>query len=122
MIAMTLTEELQKVRRDIATLEATELTLMQDIIKAAGHKKIGSATYDLFGGKVTIETKENITLDKAMLNQTWHEGMPINRAYSYTLRKKDFDAAMAHGSPAMKKALADIVTSKPAKPVVRVGE
>jgi hypothetical protein len=119
---MTLLEELLKVRRDIAALEATELALMQDIIDATGHRKIGSATYDLDGHKVTIETKENTTLDKALLNQVWSEELPINRAYAYTLRKKDFDAAMTHGTPAVKKLLASIVTTKPARPAVRIGD
>lgn len=119
---MTLVEELKKVRRDIAALEATELALMQDIIAATGHKKIGQATYDLNGVKVEIVTKETPSLDTATLNQVWHEGMPINRSYAYTLRKKDFDAAMAHGSPEMRQQLAQIVTTKPAKPVVRIKE
>lgn len=113
-------QELLKVRRDIAALEATELALMQDIIDLAKHKHIGSKTYDILGSKVEIETKENVTLDKALLNTTWTADMPINRSYAYTLRKKDFDAAMAHGSAELRAQLSAIVTTKPAKPVVRV--
>jgi len=48
--------------------------------------------------------------------------MPINRAFAYTLRKKDFDAAMMVGSVETKKLLAQLVTTKPAKPVVKIGE
>jgi hypothetical protein len=119
---MKLTDELIKVRKDIALLEATEAALVADIIASTGHQKIGQATYELEGRKITIETKENVTLDKALLNQVWTPDMPINRAFSYTLRKKDFDAAMMAGTPATKKLLAQIVTTKPAKPVVKIGD
>lgn len=113
-------EELMQVRRQIAALEATELALMQDIIAASGHKKIGGATYDIDGYKVKIETKETINLDKSLLDQVWTVELPINRAFSYTPRKKDLDAAMMHGSPELRALLAKVVTTKPAKPVVKV--
>ena len=112
--------QLQTIRAKIKTLEAEESTIVAKIITAAGHDKIGQATYDLDGAKVTIITKENVTLDKAKLNAIWKETMPINRTYAYTLRQKDFDALMANGTPAQRKLLSEIVCTKPAKPVVRI--
>jgi len=111
---------LQEVRSQIASLESAEAELVAAIIQDAGHKKIGQATYDMDGYKVTIKTGENVTLDKSLLNTIWKETMPINRSYSYTLRQKDFDAIMQHGTAAQRKLLAQIVTTKPAKPVVKV--
>lgn len=113
-------QRLQEVRSQLASLQAAELELMNAIIKEAGHNKLGQATYDMDGAKVTIVTKENVTLDKALLNTIWKETMPINRAYSYTLRQKDFDALMQNGTAAQRKLLAQIVTTKSAKPVVKV--
>lgn len=114
-------EKLKEVRAQLARLEAQETALVAEIIKAAGHDKIGQATYDMDGNEVTIVTKENVTLDKAKLNVIWKETMPINRTYSYTLRQKDYDAIMKNGTAAQRKMLAEIVTTKPAKPVVRIG-
>lgn len=114
-------EKLKEVRAQLTRLEAQEAALVAEIIKAAGHDKIGQATYDMDGNKVTIVTKENVTLDKAKLNVIWKETMPINRTYHYTLRQKDYDAIMENGTAAQRKLLAEIVTTKPAKPVVRIG-
>lgn len=111
---------LQEVRSQIAALQAAELELMNAIIKESGHNKLGQATYDMDGSKVTIVTKESITLDKALLNTIWKDTMPINRSYSYTLRQADFNALMENGTAAQRKLLAQIVTSKPARPSVKV--
>jgi hypothetical protein len=112
--------QLQTIRAKIKSLEAEEATIVAKIITSAGHNKIGQGTYDLDGAKVTIITKENVTLDKARLNVIWKETMPINRAYAYTLRQKDYDAIMESGTAAQRKMLSEIVTTKPAKPVVKV--
>ena len=114
--------KLKTVRRQLAELQEQESALVAEIIKSAGHDKIGQATYDIDGDKVTIITKENVTLDKSLLNTIWKETMPINRIYSYTLRQKDYDALMTNGTAAQRKVLAQIVTTKPAKPVVKIGE
>ena len=113
-------QRLQEVRSQLASLQAAELELMNAIIHESGHNKLGQATYDMDGAKVTIVTKENVTLDKALLNTIWKETMLINRAYSYTLRQKDFDALMQNGTAAQRKLLAQIVTTKPAKPTIKV--
>lgn len=115
-------QSLQDVRNKIAALEQQELTLMAVLIKEAGHAKLGQKTYDLYGQKVTIKTGENVRLDKNILNAVWTEAMPINRTYSYTLRQKDYEAQMKSGSPALRKQLAEIVTTSSAKPSVKVGE
>jgi hypothetical protein len=115
-----LLKELESVRKHIAQLEATELALMQDIIAANNHTHLGSKTYDFEGKKCTITTKENITLDKSVLNTIWEDWMPINRAYSYTPRTKDMEAIMSHGTPAQRKVLASVVTTRAAKPVVAI--
>lgn len=112
---------LQEVRSQLAALQAAELELMNAIIQESGHNKIGQATYDMDGAKVTIVTKENVTLDKSLLNTVWRETMPINRSYSYTLRQADFNALMENGTPAQRKLLAQIVTSKPARPTIKIG-
>ena len=114
-------EKLKEVRRKLSELQEQEADLVFAIIKSAGHDKIGQATYEIEGEHITIVTKENVTLDKAKLNVIWKETMPINRTYSYTLRKKDYDALMQNGTAAQRKLLAEIVTTKPAKPVVRIG-
>lgn len=114
--------QLQEVRAKLASLEQQESTLLATIVKEAGHTKQGQKTYELYGQKVTIKTGENVTLDKATLNAVWHEGMPINRSYAYTLRTKDYEAIMRSGSPALRQQLAMIVTTKPAKPSVKIGE
>lgn len=119
---MNIIDKLTQVRTQLAELQEAELSLMHQIIEAAGHKKLGQKTYELDGRRVTIKTGENVTLDKAMLNTVWDEWMPINRSYSYTPRTKDLEAIMAHGNPEQRKLLASIVTTKPAKPVVKVGE
>lgn len=111
---------LQEVRSQLAALQAAELELMNAIIQESGHNKIGQATYDMDGAKVTIVTKENVTLDKSLLNTIWKETMPINRSYSYTLRQADFNALMENGTAAQRKLLAQIVTTKPAKPSIKV--
>ena len=113
-------QRLQEVRSQLAALQADELELMNSIIKEAGHKKLGQATYDMDGAKVTIVTKDNVTLDKARLNAIWTDKMPINRKYDYDLRKKDFDALMQNGTAAQRKLLAQIVTTKPARPSVKI--
>lgn len=115
-------QKLTQIRAQKEELEAAELALMHQIIEVAGHKKLGQSTYSMDGQKVTIKTGENVTLDKALLNTVWDEWMPINRSYSYTPRTKDLEAIMAHGSPEHRKLLATIVTTKPSKPVVKVGE
>lgn len=119
---MKLIQELEAVRNRMAQDEATELAIMKDIIKATGHNKIGAATYDFEGRRVTVTTKENITLDKALLNTIWDESLPINRTYNYTVRTKDMNAIMSHGTPAQRKILTSVVTTKMAKPVVAIQE
>lgn len=114
--------QLQEVRAKLAALEQQELTLMTTIINEAKHTKTGQKTYDLHGQKVTIKTGENVTLDKATLNACWHEGMPINRSFAYTLRQKDYEAIMRSGAPALRQQLAAIVTTKPARPSIKIGE
>lgn len=114
--------QLQEVRGKLAALEQQEITLMEQIIKEAGHTKQGQKTYDLYGQKVVIKTGENVTLDKATLNACWHEGMPINRSYAYTLRQKDYEAIMKSGAPQLRQQLAAIVTTKPARPSIKIGE
>jgi len=114
--------QLQEVRRELKLLEEEEALLLTSIIKAAGHSKLGQSTYDLDGYKVTIKTSENVRLDKNLLNVKWHEGLPINRSYSYTLRQKDFDALMKSGTPEQKMEIAEFVTTSPAKPQIKIGE
>ena len=113
-------QRLLEIRSQLAALEAAEMELMNQIIKEAGHDKIGQATYDMDGLKVTIVTKENVTLDKKRLDEDWKETMPITRKNDYALRKADYDAMMESGTAAQRKFLAEIVTTKPAKPVVKV--
>lgn len=119
---MNIIDKLTQVRTQLAELQEAELSLIHQIIEAAGHKKIGQKTYELDGRKVTIKTGENVTLDKSMLNTVWVDELPINRSYAYTLRQKDYEAIMQAGSPTMRKLLSQIVTTKPAKPVVKIGE
>ena len=69
---------------------------------------------------MTIATRNTYTRDKARLNVDWSEQLPINRAYSYTLREKDFKAMLEHGTSEQKQILSEIVASKPAKPVIKV--
>ena len=114
--------QLQEVRAKLAALEQQENTLMDQIIKEAKHTKQGQKTYELHGQKVTIKTGENVTLDKATLNAMWHEALPINRSYAYTLRSKDYEAIMRNGAPQLRQQLAAIVTTKPARPNIRIGE
>ena len=117
---MNILQKLTQIRAQKEELEAAELALMHQIIEVAGHKQLGQKTYTLDGVKVTIKTGENVTLDKAMLNTVWVDELPINRSYAYTLRQKDYEAIMQAGSPTMRKLLSQIVTTKPAKPVVKV--
>ena len=112
--------QLLELRKKIKAYEEQEAVLVAEIIAAAGHNKIGQSTYDMDGAKVTIITKENVTLDKARLNAVWNEKFPINRTYAYTLRQADYNAVMENGTAAQRKMLAEIVTTKPAKPVVKV--
>lgn len=116
-----LTNQLQAVRAKISALEGEEAALVRQIIQKTGHGD-GSKTYDLEGQKVAIKTGLNYTLDKNRLNVEWKDSMPINRSYAYTLRQKDFDAIMQHGSAEQKKYLSEIVTTKPAKPSVKIEE
>lgn len=120
MDVKTLCESYDSLGRQIAQLELARSKLAENIIIALGHDHIGQRTYQQDGVKVTVTTKETYTLDKARLNVEWSEQLPINRSYSYTLREKDFKAMMEHGSGEQKQALAEIVTSKPAKPIVKV--
>ena len=113
-------QRLTEIRIDIATLEKAEAHLVEQIIKASGHDKVGEATYDFEGKKIVIATKENVTLDKAVLKTTYEEWMPINRSYAYTLRTKDYNAMMSHGTPAQRKLLASVVTTKAAKPSIKI--
>lgn len=117
---MQILDKLTQLREQKSQLEEAELAIMHQIIDLAGHTKLGQKTYEIDGRKVVIKTGENITLDKAMLNTVWTEELPINRSYAYTLRQKDYEAIMQAGSPTMRKMLSQIVTSKPAKPVVKV--
>lgn len=117
---MHIIDKLMQLREQKAQIEEAELALMHQIIESAGHKSLGQKTYELDGRKVTIKTGENVTLDKAMLNTVWVDELPINRSYAYTLRQKDYEAIMQAGSPTMRKLLSQIVTTKPAKPVVKV--
>ena len=112
--------ELIAVREKIKLLQVEESELVTSIIETAGHKKYGQATYNMDGAKVTIVTKENVTLDKKRLDEVWKETMPITRKYDYALRKADYDAMMESGTAAQRKFLAEIVTTKPAKPVIKV--
>jgi hypothetical protein len=114
--------QLQEVRAKKTALEQQELTLMNQIIKEAKHTKLGQKTYDLYGQKVTIKTSDNVTLDKATLNACWTPEMPINRSYGYTLREKDYAAVMKTGRVELRQQLAAIVTTKPARPSVKIGE
>lgn len=109
----------EQLAAQIAQLEKAKDDLSEQIIQLVGHEHVGQKTYDIEGCKLTITTKENFTLDKARLNVEWEESMPINRSYSYTLREKDFKAVMEHGTADQKAALSEIVTSKPAKPVLK---
>lgn len=120
MDVKTLCESYDSLGKQIAQLELAREKLAENIIKAIGHDHVGQKTYPLDGVKLTITTKENYTLDKARLNVEWSESLPINRSYSYTLREKDFKAMMEHGSSEQKQMLAEIVTSKPAKPHIKM--
>lgn len=115
-----LTTQLMQVRAKISALEGEEAELVRQIIQKSKHKGLGQKTYDMEGMKVVIKTGVNATIDKARLNVEWNASMPINRSYSYTLRQKDFDALMKHGTPEQKKYMSEIVTTKPAKPVVKI--
>lgn len=113
-------QDLIAVRDKIASLEQQELTLMHQIIKDAKHDKLGQKTYEMHGAKVTINLRENVTLDKAMLDTVWNDALPINRSYAYTLRQKGFDAAMKSGTPEIKRLLGMVVTTKPARPSIKI--
>lgn len=113
-------EKLAQVRQEMADLQIEEAAWIEKIIEKVGHSGVCSKTYELDGQKFTIETRENVTLDKNKLNAVWNERMPINRAYAYTLRKADFDAVMEMGTPEQKKFLAEIVTIKPGKPALKL--
>lgn len=117
-----LTTQLMQVRARIAALEGEEMALMRQIISVLKHEKDCQKTYDFEGRKVTVKTGVNATLDKARLNVEWKDTMPINRSYAYTLRQKDFDALMQHGTPEQKKYMSEIVTTKPAKPSIKIEE
>lgn len=116
----TLCESYDSLGKQIAQLELARAKLAENIITTAGHDHTGQKTYQHDGLKVTITTKDNYTLDKARLNVEWSEQLPINRSYSYTLREKDFKAMLEHGTSEQKQILSEIVTSKPAKPVIKV--
>lgn len=120
MDVKTLCESYDSLGRQIAQLELAREKLAENIISAIGHDHVGQKTYQLDGVKLTITTKENYTLDKSRLNVEWSESLPINRSYSYTLREKDFKAMMEHGNSEQKQMLAEIVTSKPAKPHIKM--
>lgn len=113
-------QDLEDVRTKIAALETQEKAIVANIIALAKHNKLGQATYEILGKKITIKTGENVTLDKAMLNAMWSEELPVNRSFAYTLRQKDYDAIMKTGKPELRRQLAQIVTTSPAKPVVTV--
>lgn len=115
-----LISDLESVRKRKAEIEETELSIMRIIIATVKHGPRGSKTYQSEGTKFTIKTGENYTLDKAKLNAIWTPEMPINRAYSYTLREKDFNAIMATPGHELRSTLADVVTSKPAKPSITI--
>lgn len=110
------------IKNQIKVLDSQAEKLAESIISAVGHDHIGQKTYDdlLPSQKLTIITKENYTLDKAKLNATWDATLPINRSFSYTLREKDYKALVESGDASIKKRLFDIVTSKPAKPVIKL--
>lgn len=117
-----LTTQLNQIRARIAALEGEEAQLMREIIVVLKHEKDSQKTYDFEGRKVTIKTGVNVTLDKSRLNVEWKDTMPINRSYAYTLRQRDFDALMQHGTPEQRKYMSEIVTTKPAKPSVKIEE
>lgn len=119
---MTLTEKFQDIIRQIDQLEQAKSDLIQQMIEVTGHNKVGSATYELDGRKVLIKTDETYRLDKERLNLEWNPDLPFNRSYAYTIRKKDYDASMTHGNPALRKLLSEIVTTAPAKPYVKIGD
>jgi hypothetical protein len=112
--------KLNLVRSEMQSLEKFEAALVAQIIAEAGHNKLGQSTYELHGAKVTIKTGENVRLDKAKLNTIWTEFLPINRSYAYTIRQRDFDAMMTSGSSDQRRQLAEIVTTAPAKPIIKV--
>lgn len=120
MDVKVLCESYDALSKQIAQLDLARSKMAENIIQAIGHEHIGQKTYPLDGVKVTVTTKENYTLDKARLNVEWDETMPINRSYSYTLREKDFKAMLEHGSSEQKQLLVDVVTSKPAKPHIKL--
>lgn len=120
MSIKTLCESYDSLGKQIAQLELARAGIAEKIIAEAGHDHVGQRTYQHDGFKVTITTKDTYTLDKARLNVDWSEQLPINRAYSYTLREKDFKAMLEHGTSEQKQILSEIVTSKPAKPVIKV--
>lgn len=120
MEVKALCENFDALCKQISQLELAKSKLADAIISGIGHDHIGQNTYSLDGLKATITTKVNYTLDKARLNVEWSDEMPINRSFSYTLRERDFVAVMGHGAADAKMALAEIVTSKPAKPVIKL--
>lgn len=114
--------KLISLRANLALLQAQEAEIMADIIIDAGHDKLGQSKYDIDGYKVTIKTGENVTLDKKKLDEEWNESMPITRKYDYVLRKKEFDDVMKHGTAAQRAYLSKIVTTKPARPSIKIEE
>lgn len=113
---------LEAVRIAIAALQLEETTLVDTIIAQVKHNHVGQKTYDFEGKKIVVETKETVTLDKPMLNTIYDEWMPINRTYSYTPRVKDLNAMLQNGTPEQRKVLSQVVTTKAAKPVVKIKE
>lgn len=120
MSIKALCESYDSLGKQIAQLELARAGIAEKIIAEAGHDHVGQRTYKHQGLKVTIATRNTYTLDKARLNVDWSEQLPINRSYSYTLREKDFKAMLEHGTSEQKQILSEIVTSKPAKPVIKV--
>lgn len=117
-----LVDQLKEVRQELQQLSDEEAEIKSEIIHLVGHNRAGQGTYERDGVKVMIKTGENVRLDKSLLNVKWNESMPINRSYDYTLRFRDFDAVMKSGTPEQKRELAEIVTTCPAKPVVKIVE
>ena len=114
-------QSLKSLRISLAALADRELDLMRQLVRELNHDKLGSKTYDVDGEKVAIKTSENIRIDKTKLSEVWTEDMPFNRKYDFSIKQKEFDEVMKSGSVQERKALAELVTTSPARPSINIG-
>jgi len=117
--------EMQSVNKKIAKLTMRKEELTQIIIAALGHNKEGQATYEYNEYKVTCKTPYTFSLDK----KAYESGAvflpgefdPIKTAKSYTVDKKLYEKYMATSPEAVRESLTALVTIKPGKASITIG-